>query len=197
MVLRRVFLSVYDKTGLPEFAAGLVGLFPRVEILSTGGTARLLRELGHRVTEVSDYTGFPELFGGRVKTLHPRIFGGILYRRGSHDEEAARHQIQPVDLVAVNLYPFEAAWMKGASEAELIEQIDVGGPALLRAAAKNSEQVLVVCRPQDYRPLLAEMEEGEVSLQTRRRLRSLAFAHTATYDALIASALATEEFPEE
>ena len=191
--LRRALLSVSDKSGLAAFAGGLHRL--GVELLSTGGTAQAMRAAGLSVVEVADLTGVPELLDGRVKTLHPAIHAGLLAIRGNpeHTRQLAACGIQPIDLLAVNLYPFEAAAARSdLSLPEVIEQIDIGGPALLRAAAKNFEGVAVVTDPADYPMLLAELEErGEVSRLTRFRLAQKVFAHTARYDALIAGFLET------
>ncbi len=193
-------LSVSDKRRLVPFAQGLVKL--GFSILSTGGTLRALESEGIPARQVSEHTGMPEILGGRVKTLHPKIYGGILARPDlpSDLSELARHRIEPIALVAVNLYPFRQAVDAGASEAEAIEQIDIGGPALLRAAAKNFAHVTVVVDPADYEEILSELGAGAVSERTRRRLMRKAFAHTAAYDASIAthlSAQAGELFPDE
>src|SRR5262245_60894697 len=193
MKVRRALVSVHDKTGVVEFARSLAKL--GVEIVSTGGTARLLRESGVSVREVSDVTGFPEMLDGRVKTLHPMIHGGILARRDSPEHVAAleRHGIPPIDLVAVTLYPFEAtAARPEASRDDVIEQIDVGGPAMIRAAAKNAASVAVVTSPSQYGPVLAELNAagGSLSAATRQRLARDAFRQTAQYDAAIARFLA-------
>jgi phosphoribosylaminoimidazolecarboxamide formyltransferase/IMP cyclohydrolase len=184
--IKRALISVSDKTGLIDLAGGLQT--NGVEILSTGGTARALAEAGITVTEISDYTGFPEIMGGRVKTLHPKIHGGILGRRGMDEAIMADHGIGPIDLVVVNLYPFEATVAKpGCSMEEAIENIDIGGPAMLRSAAKNHAAVTVIVDPNDYQPLLDELERnGEISSATRYRLAVKVFAYTARYDAAIA-----------
>ncbi len=185
--IRRALLSVSDKTGLTGLARYLAGR--GIELLSTGGTARLLRDEGLSVVEVADYTGAPEILGGRVKTLHPRIHGGILGRRGLDEAVMAAQGIAPIDLVVVNLYPFEATVAKpGCDLALAIENIDVGGPALLRAGAKNYQAVTVVVDPADYPRLIAEMEAhgGEVPEETRFELAHKAFSHTAYYDGAIA-----------
>ncbi|MEC7439494.1 MAG: bifunctional phosphoribosylaminoimidazolecarboxamide formyltransferase/IMP cyclohydrolase, partial [Pseudomonadota bacterium] len=163
MTSRRALLSVSDKTGLVAFAEGLVGA--GFEILSTGGTARSLREAGITVTDVSDVTGFPEIMDGRVKTLHPKIHGGLLARRDNDDHLAAMtdQDIAGIDLLAVNLYPFEDQLAKTGDFATLVEYIDIGGPAMLRAAAKNHDFVTVVCDPADYSDVLAELAEGDVT----------------------------------
>ena len=188
--IRRALLSVSDKTGLVDLARGLADL--GVELLSTGGTARALSAAGLTVREVADVTGFPEMLDGRVKTLHPAIHGGILARRDlpAHEEALARHGIGPIDLVAVNLYPFEATVAKpGVGFEDAIEQIDVGGPAMIRAAAKNHEGVVVLVDPAQYAPVLEELRRsgGTVSADTRRRLALEAFRRTAQYDAAIAA----------
>jgi phosphoribosylaminoimidazolecarboxamide formyltransferase/IMP cyclohydrolase len=184
----RALISVYDKTGLREFARGLVDL--GFELVASGGTASELVEAGLPVTPVEDVTGFPELFAGRVKTLHPNVHAGILARRDVPDdaEQLADHGIEPFDLVCVNLYPFEAvAARTGAADGDVLEMIDVGGPALLRAAAKNHPSVTPVCRPDDYVNVLDELRErGTTSDETRRRLAGVAFARTAAYDSAIA-----------
>jgi phosphoribosylaminoimidazolecarboxamide formyltransferase/IMP cyclohydrolase len=188
--VRRALLSVSDKTGLVELARRLASL--HVEILSTGGTARLLTEAGLTVREVSSYTGFPEIMDGRVKTLHPKIHGGLLGRRGVDDAVMALHQISPIDLLVVNLYPFaETVARPNCGYAEAIEHIDIGGPAMLRAAAKNHESVSVVVDPADYPVLLEELttNEGCTALALRSRLAAKAFAHTARYDTMVASYL--------
>ena len=192
--IARALISVSDKTGLEAFASALARL--GVAILSTGGTARALRDAGIAVTDVSDHTGFPEIMGGRVKTLHPAIHGGILARRDDADHRAAMdaHGIAGIDLVAVNLYPFEEAVREGARLDTCIETIDVGGPAMIRAAAKNHEDVTVVVQPSDYQAVMDEIEAlgGATSLALRRRLAATAFARTAAYDAAIACRLAAE-----
>ena len=186
MPIRQCLLSVYDKTGLVDFARGLA--VRGVKLVASGGTSRVLREAGLAVRAVSDVTGFPEILGGRVKTLHPAIHGGILSRRTSADQVHIRGQgWSEIDLVVVNLYPFEqAAATPGASIESVVEQIDIGGVALLRAAAKNFAHVAAVCDPADYTPVLAQIEaEGELSADVRRRLAIKAFARTAAYDAAI------------
>ena len=186
----RALLSVYDKTGLPALAEGLVGL--GIELLSTGGTYRALEEAGVPVLAVSEVTGFPEILGGRVKTLHPRIHGGILADRGqaSHVASLRDHGIPPIDLVVANLYPFRAtAARDDATAEEIIEMIDIGGPAMVRGAAKNYRGVVVVVDPADYPQVLAALEEGEgrVPEALRRRLAIKAFRHTQGYDAEVAA----------
>jgi len=190
--IARALVSVSDKTGLDGFAAALAR--HSVAILSTGGTARVLREAGIAVTDVSDHTGFPEIMDGRVKTLHPAIHGGILARRNDpgHRTAMEAHGIAGIDLIVVNLYPFEQAVRDGASFDTCVETIDIGGPAMIRAAAKNHEDVTVVVQPADYVTVMEEMENlgGATSLALRRRLAATAFARTAAYDAAIARRLA-------
>ncbi|MBM5811627.1 MAG: bifunctional phosphoribosylaminoimidazolecarboxamide formyltransferase/IMP cyclohydrolase [Gammaproteobacteria bacterium] len=185
-VARRALLSVSDKTGVVELARALAGL--GFEILTTGGTAKLLTAAGLPVIEVADYTGFPEIMDGRVKTLHPRVHGALLARAGVDDAVVRAHGIVPIELVVVNLYPFAATIARpDCGYADAVENIDIGGPALLRAAAKNHDRVAVLVDPADYAPLLAELGAGPVSAATRRRLAARAFAHTAAYDALVAA----------
>lgn len=192
MSISRALISVSDKSGLESLAKGLHE--HDVEILSTGGTAKFIADLGIPVVEVSDFTGFPELFDGRVKTLHPKVHGGLLHRRDikEHVEQANANEILPIDLVVVNLYPFEETVAKeGVTRAEAIEQIDIGGPSMLRSAAKNHDAVTVVVDPSDYEVVLTELEEheGSTSLKTRERLAIKVFQRTAAYDAAIASHL--------
>jgi len=197
MSVKRALVSVSDKTGVVELARGLAAL--GVEIVSTGGTAAALRGAGVAVTPLSEVTGFPEILGGRVKTLHPAVHGGLLAVRGdaAHEAELARHGIGPIDLVAVTLYPFEAALARGADAATMIEEIDIGGVTLLRAAAKNFAGVVVLSAPAQYAPVLGELREtGAVGLETRRRLAQDAFARTSGYDAAIARYLGAEPFPQ-
>ncbi len=192
--VRRALLSVSDKTGVVELARALA--LRGVEILSTGGTARLLANKGLTVREVSDYTGFPEIMDGRVKTLHPKIHGGLLGRRGMDEAVMALHGIEPIDLLAVNLYPFaETVARPNCRYSEAIENIDIGGPAMLRAAAKNHESVAVAVDPADYGTLIAELDahQGCTSAPTRTRLAAKAFAHTARYDAMVAGYLASHQ----
>ena len=185
--IRRALISVSDKTGLEEFGRFLADF--GVEILSTGGSAKKLREAGIPVTEVSDHTGFPEILDGRVKTLHPLIHGGLLARRDdpSHVEAIKNHGIAPIDLLVVNLYPFEATVAKGASFEDCIEDIDIGGPALLRAASKNHAFVTVVVDTIGYEAVMAEMKEtkGATTLELRYRLAANAYQRTAAYDSVI------------
>src|SRR3712207_2764494 len=181
---RRALISVSDKKGVAAFARRLHKM--GFEIVSTGGTARALSEARIPVVPVSEVTGAPEILGGRVKTLHPKIHGGILadLEDPDHVVELVDHDIGPIDLVCINLYPFEEIVAGDASEKEAIEQIDVGGPAMLRAAAKNFKSVTVVSSPRFYKEVLAELEiGGEVSLETRRKLALAAFRSTALYDA--------------
>jgi len=190
--IQRALLSVSDKTGLAELAAGLAEL--GIELISTGGTARSLREAGLTVADVSEVTGFPEMMDGRVKTLHPKIHGAILARRDvpEHMAACAEHGIQPIGLVVVNLYPFEQTVAKpDVTFPEAIEQIDIGGPTLLRSSAKNHADVTVVCNPQRYGQVLAELREsgGSTKPETRRALALEVFQHTSRYDAAIAAYL--------
>jgi phosphoribosylaminoimidazolecarboxamide formyltransferase / IMP cyclohydrolase len=186
--IQRALISVSDKTGLVPFAQALAAR--GVELLSTGGSAWTLREAGVPVKEVADYTGFPEILDGRVKTLVPQIHGGILGRRDSpeHVAQMQRHGIAPIDLVVVNLYPFEGTVASGAAEADCVENIDIGGPALIRAAAKNHDFVTVLTEPLHYAAVLDELAaRGGTTLATRRRLAGEAYARTAAYDAAIAA----------
>ena len=202
--VRRALLSVSDKTGLIELARSLARR--NIEILSTGGSARTLAENGIAVREVSAHTGFPEIMGGRIKTLHPKVHGGLLGRRGVDEAVMKQHGIAPIDLLVVNLYPFaETVARPGCSYADAIENIDIGGPAMLRAAAKNHDAVLVVVDPHDYDELLRELDEhqGASEPATRARFAAKAFAHTARYDTMVAawltaqqSAGAAEPFPQ-
>ena len=188
--LNKALLSVSDKTDVVKVAKGLVAL--GAEILSTGGTAKALRDAGLAVTEVSSYTGSPEILGGRVKTLHPKIHGGLLGRRSLdiHVKQMTEQGIAPIDVVVVNLYPFEAAISKpGCSFEEAIENIDIGGPSMLRSAAKNHEDVLVVVDPADYDRVLDALQSGTISMDLRRDLAQKVFQHTARYDSLIATYL--------
>jgi phosphoribosylaminoimidazolecarboxamide formyltransferase / IMP cyclohydrolase len=198
--IRRALLSVSDKSGLVELARTLAAR--GAEILSTGGSARTLMQAGVAATEVSDFTGFPELLDGRVKTLHPRIHGGLLGRRddAAHRSAMEAHDLPPIDLVAVNLYPFEATIAADTDRATAIENIDIGGPALIRSAAKNHAHVVVLTDPAQYPELIQALEaEGGTRLALRRRLAAAAYARTASYDAAIAAWAAGEErelFPE-
>ncbi len=186
--IRRALISVSDKTGLLDFARALAEL--KVEIVSTGGTARALAEAGLAVRDVSELTGFPEIMDGRVKTLHPRVHGGLLARRGDAAHEAAQrdHGIGGIDLLAVNLYPFEETAARHAGWDETVENIDIGGPAMIRAAAKNHDSVTVIVAPGDYAAVVAEMRQhgGATLLETRKHLAAKAYGRTAAYDAAIA-----------
>src|ERR1051326_3654013 len=189
MKIERALLSVYDKTGLIPFAEALVKA--GVELISTGGTAKALREGGLPVTDLSTYTGFPEMLDVRVKTLHPKIHGGLLFLRDHQEHRAAvaSHGIKPIDLVPVNLYPFEQTVAKpGVSLEEAIENIDIGGPSMLRSAAKNHQSVTVIVDPSDYPEVAAQVQTcGGTTLEFRRRLAARVFARTAQYDASIAA----------
>ncbi|HYM45995.1 MAG TPA: bifunctional phosphoribosylaminoimidazolecarboxamide formyltransferase/IMP cyclohydrolase [Solirubrobacteraceae bacterium] len=199
--VRRALLSVSEKGGVVDFARGLAEL--GVEIVSTGGTSRALADAGVPVRPIEDFTGFPEMMDGRVKTLHPRLYAGLLALRDedAHLRAAAEHGIEPVDLVCVNLYPFEQTLSRGdAGEAEIVENVDIGGPTMIRAAAKNSAYAAVVVDPADYEDVLAQLREsgGLLTLDTRTRLAAKAFALTARYDAAISnwfSSRAYEGFP--
>ena len=196
-MVRRAILSVSDKAGLVAFARRLSAR--GVELLSTGGTERTLAEAGLAVTSVGEFTGAPEMLGGRVKTLHPRVHGGILYRRGLASDEAdvKARGIVPIDLVVVNLYPFREAVAAGRPFEACVEEIDIGGPTLVRAAAKNSAHVAVVVDPTDYERVAGEIEaEGEVSRATRYDLMRKAFLHTAAYDAAVSTYLSARREPE-
>ncbi len=186
---KRVLISVTDKVGIVDFAHELSTL--GFEIISTGGTAKALRQAEIKVREVSDLTGYPEILDGRVKTLHPKVFGALLAIRDNerHQKEMADHDIEPIDLVVVNLYPFEqVVTQERLSEKDLIEYIDIGGVTLLRAAGKNFHDVAIVCDPQDYASVVEELQSHKrLTLDTKRRLAGKAFAHTARYDAVIAS----------
>jgi phosphoribosylaminoimidazolecarboxamide formyltransferase/IMP cyclohydrolase len=190
--IQRAILSVTDKTGLVDFARQLSGL--GIELISTGGTAKLLRDSGIAVKDISELTGFPEMLDGRVKTLHPKVHGGILHRRENpaHVAAVAEHGILPIDMVVVNLYAFEKTAAKpGVAFEELIENIDIGGPSMIRSAAKNFHDVAVVTSPADYRAIAEELgrSQGELSLETKWKLAQKAFATTAAYDSAIASTL--------
>ena len=197
--VRRALLSAWRKDGLVEFGASLVQR--GVELLSTGGTARALREAGIPVTDVSEVTGFPEMMGGRVKTLHPKVHGGLLFRRDDpgHVADAEKSGIGPIDLVYVDLYPFEDTLSKpGATDADVVEMIDIGGPAMIRSAAKNHAHVVVLVDPQDLDLASTELaaHEGSTTLTFRRGQAARAFQRTAAYDAAITGYLAPERFPE-
>jgi phosphoribosylaminoimidazolecarboxamide formyltransferase/IMP cyclohydrolase len=190
--IRRALISVSDKTGIVEFAQALAER--GVDILSTGGTARLLAEQGIAVTEVSDYTGFPEMMDGRVKTLHPKVHGGVLGRRGQDDDVMEKHGINPIDMVVVNLYPFaETVAKEGCTLADAVENIDIGGPTMVRSAAKNHKDVTIVVNAHDYDRVIAEMDANDKSLtlETRFDLAIAAFEHTAAYDGMIANYFGT------
>ncbi|MNJ95662.1 Bifunctional purine biosynthesis protein PurH [compost metagenome] len=187
-MIKQALISVSDKTGVLEFARALSGM--GVNILSTGGTAKLLAENGISVTEVADYTGFPEMLDGRVKTLHPKVHGGILARRDfpEHVSALEKHQIPTIDMVVVNLYPFQQTVAREhCSLEDAIENIDIGGPAMLRSSAKNHKDVIVICDPTDYSQVLGELNanQGEVSYETKFTLAKKVFAHTAQYDGAI------------
>jgi phosphoribosylaminoimidazolecarboxamide formyltransferase/IMP cyclohydrolase len=201
--IRRALLSVSDKTGLVDFARALAAR--HVELLSTGGTARALREAGLTVIDVGTYTGFPEIMDGRVKTLHPRVHGGLLGRRGVDDAVMQKHDIPPIDLLAVNLYPFaQTVARPDCTHADAIENIDIGGPAMVRAASKNHESVTVIVDPADYTRVLGDLDanDGATSIDTRASLAAKAFAHTAKYDTMVSNYLlgrdneAQESFPD-
>jgi phosphoribosylaminoimidazolecarboxamide formyltransferase / IMP cyclohydrolase len=185
--IRRAIVSVYDKTGLTELAAALVGA--GVEIVSTGSTAARIRDAGHPVTDVSNITGFPESLDGRVKTLHPSVHAGILadLRLASHEAQLAELGITPFELVVSNLYPFAETVASGAAPDEIIEQIDIGGPAMVRSAAKNFANVAIITSPQSYPALIAAVSAGGTTLAFRQQLATTAFSHTATYDTAVAA----------
>ncbi len=193
-IIRRALISVSDKTGIADFAEALANL--GVELISTGGTAKALRDAGLDVIDIAAVTGFPEMLDGRVKTLHPAIHGGLLAKRGNpaHEEALKAHGIGAIGLIAINLYPFEETIARGAGFAESIENIDIGGPAMIRAAAKNHDAVTVLTDPDDYAEILAEMQANGCATRndTRRRLAAKAFARSASYDAAIAGWLAGE-----
>src|SRR5881398_1779765 len=190
----RALLSVSDKTGLTEFAKALAGY--GIDLVSTGGTAKAIAAAGLKVTDVSELTGFPEMMDGRVKTLHPKVHGGLLAIRGDagHAQSMKDHGIAPIDLLVVNLYPFEATVDNGAGFEECIENIDIGGPAMIRAAAKNHDDVAVVVEPQDYQAVLDELaaHKGATRLSLRRRLAAKVYARTAAYDAAISNWFAVQ-----
>ena len=189
VAVRRALLSVSDKSGLAQFGKRLASL--GVELVSTGGTAKALRDAGLKVKDISDLTGFPEMMDGRVKTLHPKVHGGLLAVRGNAEHEAAMqaHDIPPIDLVVVNLYPFAETVAKGAGRDEIIENIDIGGPSMVRSAAKNHAAVAIVTDPADYEAVASELEAnaGHSLLATRQRLAGKAYAATAAYDSAISS----------
>jgi len=182
--VRRALVSVSDKRGLIPFVAGLTEL--GIEVLSTGGTCKQLRDGGLKVIEVSEKTGFPEIMDGRVKTLHPVIHGGLLGRRGTDEAIMDKHGIEPIDLLVVNLYPFEETIAReGTTLIDAIENIDIGGPAMIRAASKNHDGVAVIVEPDDYESVLEDLRNDDLSLESRRRLAAKAYAHTASYDTAI------------
>ncbi len=190
--IRRALISVSDKTGIVEFAQALTQR--GIDVLSTGGTARLLAEKGIQVTEVSDYTGFPEMMDGRVKTLHPKVHGGVLGRRGQDDAIMQEHGIKPIDMVVVNLYPFaETVAKEGCTLADAVENIDIGGPTMVRSAAKNHKDVAIVVNAHDYSRVITEIDANELSLtlETRFDLAISAFEHTSAYDGMIANYFGT------
>src|ERR1700728_2385914 len=190
----RALLSVSDKSGLIEFARALAG--HGIDLVSTGGTAKAIAAAGLKVSDVSDLTGFPEMMDGRVKTLHPKVHGGLLAIRDNaeHAQAMKAHGIAPIDLLVVNLYPFEATLKRGASFEERVENIDIGGPAMIRSAAKNHDDVVVIVDVNDYPALIEELQRGEgtTSLAFRRRMAQKAFARTAAYDAAISNWLGHE-----
>ena len=188
--IKRALLSVSDKSGLADFARALAA--NGVQLISTGGTAKALRDAGLSVTDVSDVTGFPEIMDGRVKTLHPKIHGGLLGLRDTHADAMRTHAIEGIDLLVSNLYPFEATVAKGAGFDEVIENIDVGGPAMIRAGAKNHAWVTVVVDPEDYPRVAAEIAAGGTTDETRLKLAEIAFARTAAYDAAVSNWLAEQ-----
>jgi phosphoribosylaminoimidazolecarboxamide formyltransferase/IMP cyclohydrolase len=200
--VKTALLSVSDKTGLLPFAKFLAS--QKIQLISTGGTAKALKKAGLKVTEISEHTGFPEIMDGRVKTLHPKVHGGILGRRADKKHAAAmkKHAIQGIDMVVVNLYPFEETVKKGAKFGECIENIDIGGPSMIRSAAKNHEDVVVIVQPGDYGEVMAEMKKykGATTLALRQRLAGKAFTRTASYDAAISTWFASQQkdaFPEQ
>src|SRR5690242_6132596 len=192
--IRRALLSVSDKTGLVDFAKGLAR--HGVALISTGGTAKALRDAGLAVSDISELTGFPEMMDGRVKTLHPKVHGGLLALRAKkeHAEAMKDHAIEGIDLLVSNLYPFEATVAKGAGYDETVENIDIGGPAMIRAASKNHDYVTVVVDPEDYADVLAELDtnNGATTLKLRRKLAQIAYARTSAYDAEVSGWLARE-----
>jgi phosphoribosylaminoimidazolecarboxamide formyltransferase/IMP cyclohydrolase len=193
VTIRRALLSVSDKTGLVDLGQALAA--HGVELVSTGGTAKALREAGLAVKDISELTGFPEMMDGRVKTLHPKVHGGLLAVRDNaeHAASMAEHQIGAIDLVVVNLYPFEATVAKGADRDEVIENIDIGGPSMVRSAAKNHDYVTILTDPADYATVIAELAQtgGKTSLPFRRAMAAKAYATTAAYDSAIATWFAT------
>src|SRR3954465_8835087 len=192
--ITRALLSVSDKSGLIDFARALSGF--GIELVSTGGTAKAIADAGLKVRDVSELTGFPEMMDGRVKTLHPKVHGGLLAIRDNaeHARSMKDHDIAPIDLLVVNLYPFEATVTSGAGFEDCIENIDIGGPAMIRAAAKNHDDVAVVVEPEDYRAVLDELaaNAGATTLTLRRRLAAKAYARPAAYDAAISNWFAVQ-----
>ncbi len=194
--MKRALISVFDKTGIVEFAKELAKL--KVEILSTGGTAKKLKDAGIKVRDVSDYTGFPEMMEGRVKTLHPKIHGGLLALRDKilHMKQAKENKIEMIDMVVVNLYPFEETVKKKVSFEETIEMIDIGGPSMIRSAAKNFKHVIVLTDPDDYKKVLEKLKKGkDLSIEERKELAKKVFEKTAVYDSMIGNYLGNEELP--
>ena len=189
---KRALVSVSDKTGVVDFCKGLAEC--GFEIISTGGTAKALKDAGLKVIGISDITGFPECLDGRVKTLHPNVHAGLLAMRSNpeHMKQLEELGINTIDIVCVNLYPFKATLAKGADFAECIENIDIGGPTMIRAAAKNYQDVAVIVDPADYEKVLSELKAGGVSLETKKYLQYKVFAHTAVYDSLISNYLASQ-----
>jgi len=186
--VKRAVISVSDKTGIVEFAKELQAM--GVEILSTGGTAKALRDAGLTVKDVSEHTGFPEMLDGRVKTLHPKIHGGLLALRKnpSHMEDIGKHGIEPIDMIVVNLYPFEATIAKpDVTFEDAIENIDIGGPAMLRSSAKNFESVIVIVDPKDYTVIIEKLRsgDGDIPRELRLELATKVFGHTSRYDSVI------------
>lgn len=191
--IKRALISVSNKEGIVELAKGLSE--NNIEIISTGGTKKIITDSGLEAKDVSDLTGFPEMMSGRVKTLHPLIHGGILGLRDEHAKEATLHNIPSIDLVIVNLYPFSKTIKNSSANFdEIIENIDIGGPTMIRSAAKNMGWVVVIVDPSDYKPLLDEINKGGVSFETRKRLATKAFGHTAQYDTIIHNHLKEEKF---
>jgi phosphoribosylaminoimidazolecarboxamide formyltransferase/IMP cyclohydrolase len=183
--MKWALLSVWDKTGIIELAQELLG--HKYSIMSSGGTGKALAEAGVKFTEVSSYTGFPEMMDGRVKTLHPKVHGGLLGRQQIDDAVMAKHGINRIDLLVVNLYPFEEMSGQQLSLEALIEFIDIGGPAMIRAGAKNYKNVTVVVDPADYQEVITAVQNSEISLDLRLKLAKKAFARTAAYDAVISN----------
>ncbi|MBU0627657.1 MAG: bifunctional phosphoribosylaminoimidazolecarboxamide formyltransferase/IMP cyclohydrolase [Nanoarchaeota archaeon] len=198
MTIKRALISVFDKTGIVEFAKELDKL--GIEILSTGGTAKALKDAGIKVKDVSDYTGFPEMMDGRVKTLHPKVHGGLLALRNNkeHMKQAKDNKIEMIDMVVVNLYPFAETVKKNLSFEETIEMIDIGGPSMIRSAAKNFHDVIVLTDPKDCSKILDKLKKQEsISIEERKNLAKKVFEKTAAYDSMIAKYLETDEFPKD